>query len=213
MEITKIQAQPRGRKGSREARKLRATGFVPAVVYGHKQDAAAIALPKTDLYNALKKGARLFSLETGKTAENAFIAEVQHHPITEEVIHVDFSRVDLNERISLEVPLKWHGTAIGVIHGGLQEEIRTHVRVQCLPMAIPNHVEVEISGIDIGQAIYLRDVKLSEGVSLDDNADQMVVRVVEKAKEEVAAPAADAAAAIPAQPEVITKKKEEEEEE
>lgn len=212
MELIKIVAKSRERNGSREARKLRRTGFIPAVVYGRKLDTVAIALPRTDFLQALKGGGRLFTLTTGKTEENAFIADLQHHPVSEEIVHIDFTRVDMNEPVSLEVPFKFKGVPIGVVHGGLTEEVKTSTRVRCLPAAIPSHIEIEISGIEINTAMHLRDLKLPPGVAIDENPELLVVRVVEKAKEEEVAAVAEPAL-TPIQPEVITKKKEEEEEE
>lgn len=210
MELIKLEAQARERKGSRESRKLRRTGFIPAVVYGHKQESATISLPADAFLDALKAGGRLFTLKTTKGDENAFIAEMQHDTLTDAVIHVDFTRVDMNEQISLEVAIKLKGTPTGVVKGGLLEEMKAHTRVRCLPTAIPKHIEIDISSVEIGHALYLKDLALPAGVTLDEAGDHMVVRVVEKV-EEVAAPAA--AAATPVQPEVIAKKKEEETEE
>ncbi len=212
MELIKLDAQVRARKGSRESRKLRFTGFVPAVVYGHKQDSMPLAVPRAALLAALKRGGRLFTLDAGGKEENAFIADLQHDALTDEILHVDFTRVDMNEEISLEVGLKFHGTAIGVVHGGLMEEIKTGVRVKCLPAAIPSHLVVEVAGVELLSALYVKDLVLPPGVAIDDNPDQMIVRVIEKVEIVEAAPAVEAAvaAALPSSPEVIGKKKEEE---
>lgn len=212
MELIKITAKSRVRNGSREARKLRRTGFIPAVVYGRKMDTVAIALPRAAFLQALKGGGRLFTLNSGANEENAFIADLQHHPVSEEIIHIDFTRVDMNEPVSLEVPFKFKGVPIGVVHGGLTEEVKTSTRVRCLPADIPSHIEIEISGIEINTAMHLRDLKLPPGVTIDENPELLVVRVVEKALEEEVAAVAEPAL-TPVQPEVIAKKKEEEEEE
>ena len=210
MDVIDLSVVAREKKGSRFSRRLRAAGKIPAVLYGSNEEPVALAVESSALAALLKVGSRMVSLRLGKAKQPALIRELQHDVYGDDILHVDFSRVSLKEKLDIDVTVLLTGTAKGVMQGGVLEQRRDSIEVRCLPTAIPKHIEVDVSGLDIGDAVHVGDVPLPEGVELADPSEdsrEMVVAsvtvVVEEEVEEVVEEAAG-------QPEVIGKGKEEE---
>jgi large subunit ribosomal protein L25 len=205
-----LQTQKREGRGSRKAGKLRVTGLVPAVLYGHKEATVSLALEHKPLLEAIRHGVRVLEIRTDKGAENAQIVEVQWDHLGKDVLHVDLKRVDKDERIHVPVPIELKGIAPGVAAGGQLDQPLHSLYVECPALAVPDSIRVVINDLQLGQAIHVKDVKLPENVKALDDADAVVVHVIVKAAE-AAAPAAEGeAVAAAAEPEVITRKKPEE---
>jgi large subunit ribosomal protein L25 len=202
--------QPREGRGSQKARQLRRQGLVPGVVYGHKRAAVSIALPVEELDNAIRHGARVVDLQTGKDLQKALIKEVQWDYLGKEIIHVDFARVAADERVKVVVPLEMRGIAPGVSAGGMLDQPMHTLEVECLVSSVPDSIRVNINELQVGQAIHLRDVVFPEGVKPLADPDAIVIQVTAP-QAEAEAPAV--AAAEQAEPEVIGRQKEAEEEE
>jgi large subunit ribosomal protein L25 len=183
--------------------------LVPAVVYGHKEATVSLSVPGEELLRAVRHGARLIDLKLGDKSETALIRDVQWDPLGHDILHVDFTRVAADERVTLQVPVMLRGTAPGVAAGGVVVQPVHTLTVECLVHSIPDSIRVNIGELQLDQMIHVRDLKLPEGIAVKDDPDVIVVQIAPKAGEEEAAAAV--APAEQAEPEVIGRKKEEEE--
>jgi large subunit ribosomal protein L25 len=210
----KLKAEPRTETGRSAVRRLKARGIVPAIVYGGKEKSQALQVSARDI-NAMLSHASgeniLVELEIagGKGTKTALLQEVQHSPVGGDILHVDFHAISMDEKIEAAVPLEPVGIATGVKNaGGLLEQNVRSLTIECLPKDLPDKITVDVSGLNIGDSIHVRDVKLPSGVVSKVSADLTVFSVMAPvAEEEAVTPEAEAAAA--AGPEVITAKKEE----
>lgn len=213
-EVT-LEVVRRENTGKEIAKKLRAQGKVPAVVYGGHRDPVAISVDRKSVSELIQKsehGVRsIFLLKMTGTDQqrHAMIKDITIDPISRKMTHIDFVRIVMDEVIRVNVPIHLNGTAIGVKEGGLLDWQVRELHVECLPNAIPDSIEVEIS--ELGHHDYLRvaDLKLPEGVKVLDDPDRVVVGVTHARAEvsETAAVAEGTEAAAPAEPEVIKKGK------
>lgn len=199
-EAIELAVQNRETRGSHEARRLRRQGRVPGVIYGHKEETLAVALSGEELEKAVRHGVRVLDLKTDAKKEKVLIREIQWDHLGKELLHVDFARVAADERIHLTVPLEIRGTAPGASTGGVVDQPMHSLMVECLAIAIPESIRVNISELQVGQAIHVRDLKLPEGVQAMVDPDAIVVQVRAQLAEAEAAPAP---AAEIAEPEVI----------
>ena len=217
-----VSAQSRASRGKNEARRLRARGMIPAVVYGGKSEAVAVSVDPKTLLKVLRSEAgrnTILSLDLGDGGKtSAILKNWQVDPINEKFIHADFYRIAMDVALKLKVPIHTVGEARGVkVDAGILEIIMREVEVECLPGDIPERIDVDVTDLGIHGAVRVSDLKISDKVKILDEADQIVVHVV-SVKEE-AAPAAAAtpaegeaaAPAAPAEPEVMKKGKKEEE--
>jgi len=209
----KLKAEPRTNVGRSAVRKLRARGLIPAVIYGGDNKPQPLQVTARDI-NAMMSQASgenvLVELEIAgeKSGRTALVQEVQHSPVGGDIRHVDFHAISMDEMIQAEVPLEATGTAVGVkTFGGLLEQSLRAVTIECLPANLPDRITVDVSQLNIGDSIHVRDLQFPPGVTpkvqLDLTAFSVVAPVVEE--EPVVAEAETAAAG----PEVITEKKEE----
>jgi large subunit ribosomal protein L25 len=202
--------QPREGRGTQKARQLRRHGLVPGVVYGHKQAAVSIALPVEELDNAIRHGARVVDLRADKDLQKALIKEVQWDYLGKEILHVDFARVAADERVRVVVPLEVRGIAPGVAAGGMLDQPMHTLEVECLVSSVPDSIRVNVTELQVGQAIHVRDLVFPEGVKPLADPDAIVIQVTAP-QAEPEAPAVPGAEQ--AEPEVIGRPKEDEEEE
>jgi len=206
-EAVTLTAQERKDYGTRATRKLRKQGLVPAVIYGHKQDTVSLAISAEELNRAVRHGARLIELKQADKTEQALIREVQWDPLGHDILHVDFTRVDRDERIEVDVRVELRGTAPGIAAGGVLTQPLHTLSIECLAINIPDSIRVPVGELQLDQAIHVRDLKLPEGVKVLDDPDAIVVQVSPAQEEE----AAGAPGAEQAEPEVIGRKAEKEE--
>jgi large subunit ribosomal protein L25 len=205
--------QPRSSRGSRRARRLRKEGLVPAVVYGHQEATVSVALPGEQVEWAIRHGLHVVDLQTDGTVQKAQIREVQWDHLGKEILHVDFARVAADERITVTVTLDIRGTAPGVNAGGLLDQPLHSLAVECLAISVPESIRVNISELQLGAAIHVRDLVLPPGVKAMADPDAIVVHVTVVAAEPAPAVAAGAVE-VPeqAEPEVIGRQRAAEEE-
>jgi large subunit ribosomal protein L25 len=210
----KLTAQKRTQVGRNAIKKIKASGMVPGVIYGSAQEPVNLQINGRELLNLLSRASGeniLVELEIvdGGEKQNALamIQEIQHHPLQREIVHVDFHAVSAHETVSAEVPIETVGEAIGVkVNGGLLEHILRYLEVECLPGDLPQVIQVDVTNLDIGQSLHVRELNLPPGVEATSDAEQTVVAVVEsRVEEEVIEPLV-----APTAPEVITAKKPEE---
>ena len=212
--VLEAQARPRATKGTTKS--LRKSGRVPAVAYGEKDAPWPLSVDEKSVQTILRsQGGRnaLINLKIGTSSHTVLIKEIQRHPITRALQHVDFHRVSLKQKIETKVPLHVKGEAPGVkLGGGVLEHLVREVRVRCLPTEIPAMLEVDISNLQLNQAIRAKDLALPKGVEILMDAESVIVHVitVHIVEETPAVPEAAAAGTTPAEPEVIKKGKVEE---
>lgn len=209
MEQVKLEAEIREEKGDGPVGRLRQSGFIPAVVY-KDGEALSIKVSKRGLEKALhtSKGENVIVALTIAKAKSktAIIKEVQHDPIKEDVLHVDFQEISLTETLRVNVTVAPKGEAIGVKQdGGILQHIMWEVEVECLPTQIPEKLEVEVSSLKIGDSVSVKDLIVPKGIKVITDPELRVMSVEPPMKEEaleVATPAEGA------EPEVMKEKKE-----
>jgi large subunit ribosomal protein L25 len=214
-----VSAQSRADRGKNNARRLRVKGLIPAVVYGGKGDAQAVAVdPKTLLRVLRSESGRntILSLDFGDGSKtSAILKSWQVDPVKENFLHADFFRIAMDVAIRVTVPIHTRGEARGVkVDGGILEIIMRAVEVECLPGDIPEHIDVDVSDLGLQGAIRISDLPVDAKVKILDDAAQVVVHVVSVKEEAAATPAAAdeaVAGATPAEPEVVKKGKKEDE--
>jgi large subunit ribosomal protein L25 len=203
-----ISAKNRTALGSRANKRLRDTGLVPGVVYGHKLSVLPISLPKKELVNFLDHGAHLFSLALEGQNETVLVKEVQYDHLGMEVLHVDFARVDLNERVKVSVPIELRGTPKGVTEGGgVLTQVLTDLEIECVVTEIPDSLRHIVAEMQLDQVLHVKDIQLPAGVKAIQDAD-LIVATVKLVVEQAAT--GEVAEAATNEPEVIGKKKEDE---
>jgi large subunit ribosomal protein L25 len=209
----KLKAEPRTEVGRSAARKLKARGIVPAVVYGGKDKPKPLQLSERDI-NAMLSHASgeniLVELEIAgeKLSRTALLQEVQHSPVGGDVLHVDFHAVSMDEMIEADVPLEGVGVPNGVKNfGGLLDQNLRALSIQCLPRDLPDKITVDVTALNIGDSIHVRDIQLPSGVRATVQHDLTAFSVMAPVIEEE--PTVVEAEAAAAGPEVITAKKEE----
>jgi large subunit ribosomal protein L25 len=214
-----LEAVERTDRGKNEARRLRANGRIPAVVYGEREGGRPIAVDPKVLSRILRTelGANtLIALKIpGGSDARVLVKEYQLDPVTHQLLHADFYRVAMDKLLRVAVTVVAKGEPKGVKQqGGVLDLVHRQIEVECLPADIPQHIEVDVTELMVGQSIRVRDVATNPKWKAVSDADMMLMHVIIPKVEEVA-PAADAvaagAAAAPAEPEVIKKGKKDEE--
>lgn len=219
-EITLIEAQPRAdeQRGKNEARRLRAQGRIPAVLYGARKDAVPVSVDPKQIARVLTSESghnTIFDLQVGKEKTKAMIVDWQYEPIKGRLLHIDLKRIAMDERLRVKVPIMLLGEAAGVKQqGGILEQILREVELECLPSDIPGHIDLDVSELVFGQVLRVSDLPHGGKVKFVTDENQPVAHITAVKEEVVPTPeaAAEAAAAAPAEPEVIKKGKQETEE-
>lgn len=210
MEIIKLSARPRTGSGKSYTRKARVQGWVPAIFYGRNLDPVSIEVNHKEFSTIVrqKKLTHLIDLGVGKSSEDsiAVIRDVQRHVIKDDFYyHIDFQHVAMNEKVTVEVPVILSGIAIGVkLNGGILGSPIKMVKIECMPMDIPEHVTIDVSALDIGDSIHVRDVVIPN-LTIKEAPEEVLAVVTHPTREAEAATAAvsegtaaPAAAAAPA---------------
>jgi len=201
---TKVSAQKREESGSAHCNRLRLQGIVPCNVYGHGQDPVKISVPADTARPLIMSGHKVVDLEIDGTTEKALVRDVQWDTFSKHLIHIDFLRIDAEQRILVDVPIHLKGTAPGTLTGGILEQPLHALHCECLAIEVPDEIAVHIGTLDVGQSIHVRDLTdLPKSLKVKNAADSVIVHCV-MPKQEEAAPAA-----APVEPEVVGKKTEE----
>jgi len=214
MEKVILKADARSATGKRVAKDLRAKGIVPANVYKSGKGALSLQISMDGLQEVLhtKAGENVIitlkiSGEGSPKDKTVLIKEIQREPVKDTILHVDFNEISLTETLKVNVPLTSRGEPVGVkIDGGVLEHVIRELQVECLPAAIPEKIEVDVSNLKIGDAIHVKDVKVPEGVKVL-NDPELIAMIVKPPK--VEAPKEEIAEGTAEEPELIRKKKEE----
>jgi large subunit ribosomal protein L25 len=192
LEKIELQASVRKSTGNGPARVLRRAGQIPAVLYGRRTEPVLLSVNTKDFEQILKKGSfgqfilNLVIQNGKKVTRSTIIKELQTHPVSGNLIHIDFYEVDMKRQIKVMVPVVTTGKSVGVEEGGLLNIVRREVEVFCLPGDIPEAIEIDISELGIGDSIHLEDVPLGENVEVATDVNYTVVTVLSpKVEEEV----------------------------
>ncbi|HQO57233.1 MAG TPA: 50S ribosomal protein L25 [Candidatus Omnitrophota bacterium] len=212
MEEIKLDVQSRKEIGGQRIRQVRRNGFVPAIIYGKEAEPVAVKLEKkaferirrAHIGESVVYHLNIFEGETRLSDCSAIVKEEQHNPVTDEIIHVDFNVISLTQEIEVKVGLVMKGDAPGVkkSRGSIEHHI-WDLEVICLPMNIPQHIDVDISALEIGDSIYVKDIVLPDGVKTKEAPEAVVCTVIPPMREEEPGAAVEG----PTEPEVIKEKK------
>jgi large subunit ribosomal protein L25 len=203
MGVYALSVELREERGKGVARKLRAAGRIPGVCYRRNAEPAPISLDPRELDLLLRKASAgmntLIDLKVAGGGDfdgrQVLVKELQRNPITGAFLHADLYAVDLAQKIHVSVPVHLKGTAAGVaIGGGIMDHATRELDVECLPNAIPEELAVDVSALEIGDSIHVRDLVVPDGVEILNDPDVSIVSVVAPAAAEVAAPVEAAAA-------------------
>jgi large subunit ribosomal protein L25 len=214
-ELVEAQARPADSRGKNEARRLRATGRIPAVVYSAGRESVAVSVSPKQITRILHSESghnTIFDLKVGDGAtEKAMVVDWQYDPIKDNLLHIDLKRIDMNKPLRVTVPINLTGTAEGVkTQGGILDQVMREVEIECLPADIPSHIDLDVTSLVFGQVLRVADLPHSGSIRFVTAEDQAVAHITAVKEEAVAAPEATAeAAAAPAEPEVIKKGKQE----
>jgi large subunit ribosomal protein L25 len=218
-EIVEAQPRPDSSRGKNEARRLRASGRIPAVLYGAKKSAVAISVDPKQISRILHSESghnTIFDLKVGSENAKGMVVDWQYDPITGRLLHIDLKRIAMDEKMRVFVPIHLVGEAPGVkVQGGLLDQVLREVEIECLPADIPSHIDADVSHLEFGHVLRVSDLPHGGKIKFVTDEQQTVAHVTH-VKEEVAPTAeaaAEAATAAPAEPEVIKKGKQETEEE
>ncbi len=191
MDVLDFSVDSRDAGGKCGARALRRDGRVPAVLYGPKREPSALSFVERDYERQIGEGGgtQLLRLQSGDANLNQKLVQIkdtQRHPVSHSLVHADFYEVDVHEKITVEVPLNFVGTAAGADSGGILQPIRRVVEILCLPLEIPDSFDVDISPLEVGDAFHLGDLKVAEGIEFVDEPGITLVTLAAPAVEEVA---------------------------
>ena len=184
MEEVKIKVEVRQDKdkGTSYSKSLRREDFVPAVVYGKGTESKAISIDPSALQRVLQSGGAgmntLIELSVEGTTRTVLVKELQREPVRGHPIHTDFYLVDLEKKVEVSVPIHLVGRPQGVELGGILDHPLREIELECLPLAIPESVSVDVSELDVGQSVHVRDLELPEGSSVRTNVNLAVASVI-----------------------------------
>ena len=213
-----VQGAPRSQRGKNEARRLRITGSVPAVLYGGKGEALTLSVNAKQVTAILRSETghnTLFQVDLGGKQEPAIVKDWQVDPVTGRLIHVDLLRIAMDVRMKVKVPVHTFGDPAGVkVQGGVYEVVAREVEVECLPADIPTEFKVDVSGLMLNQSLRASELSIDKTkIKLLTDAQTVLAHVVALRVEEEKPAEAAVPGAAPAEPEVIKKGKQETEEE
>lgn len=209
-QISTLKAVPRRPGGSRAANRLRNAGKLPAVVYGHKQEPEPVVLDYHEVEMQLRHGVHVVNLDIAGKVQSCLFKDTQYDHLGATLLHVDLTRVDLNERVTVQVPLELRGTPKGVADGGVLRQELMELEVECLVTSIPDVIRVNVSDLAMDQVLHVSELKLDPGITAMHDPDIVVATVRQPIVQ--AEPTGEAPVEGAAEPEVIAKGKVEEEE-
>ena len=201
-----LNASIRESRGTREARRMRAQGQTPAILYGHGKESVSLALCASELSIFLRRGGKVTKL-AGAVSDNALVRDVQWDAMGNEILHIDFTRVSLSEQVETNVAIDLRGEAPGIRSGGVIQHLLHEVQLKCSVQSIPDRLHVSVGSLELGQTITVADLVLPADAEALADSTVVIVQCVEPAAELEE----EAAVADGAEPEVIGRKESDEE--
>jgi len=182
-ERIKLEVRERESRGSADARRLRREGFIPGVLYGKGKSSHAICVPERELRRVLTGQGGLHAildvvLEGQKTTHASILKDYQQDPIRGHISHIDLQEVPLDEVITASVTVQLVGEPVGAKEGGVLSQVQREINVEALPMEVPEHIDLDVSGMAIGDTLRLADLAPMEGVTYLDNPEETVLATV-----------------------------------
>ena len=183
----KLEISNRNDIGTKGAKKERKKGLVPGVLYYSGENATNISIEKSILLRAMNSGQRIFEIFQDGESQYTMLKQVQYHPVTDEVIHIDLMRVRRSEKMTISVPIVLIGDAIGVKEGGVLSQSLTQVEISCYPTDVPEQIDLKIDNLEINSALSVSDIDTgSEDIDLISDASLKIVSITTPVSEEVA---------------------------
>lgn len=204
MESISLQAGIRTETGKGPARRLRMKGQVPAVFYGRTAKATPLVINTTDITKILKEQKKnvfiTLAIEGETKPRLSLIKDLQIDPLSRRLYHIDFYEISMDQKITLDVPLAFVGTPVGVQNGGELQHLKREVKISCLPKDIPDVLEIDISSLEIGHSLKVQDIKAPEGITIVDPGEVGVVAVAFTRVSTPQAASGESEATAPAEP-------------
>ena len=181
----KLDISSRSKIGTKESKIARKKGFVPGVLYYSGEEAISISIEKSILLRAMNSGQRIFEISQDGESQYTMLKQVQYHPVTDDVIHVDLMRVRRSEKMTISVPIVLVGEAVGVKEGGVLSQSLTQVEISCYPTDVPEHIDLKIDDLEINAALSVGDIDTgSEDIELISDASLNIVSITTPVSEE-----------------------------
>ena len=158
----KLNVENRPITGKKTAKKLRNKGIIPGVLYFKGEEPIQIAVDELVMYHALHSGQRIYEIDVAGTTQYVMIKEMQYHPVTDALIHIDFMRVRRSEKINISVPLMLIGESLGVKEGGVLSQSLTQIEIECLPTDVPEQIELDVTDLEMNSSYSVADVKIKD---------------------------------------------------
>ena len=172
MQVYELKAEPRNELGKSASRRLRRTGRIPGTVYGANKEPQSISLSHDEVLHQLDHEAfysSILTINVSAESERVVVKDLQRHPYKSEILHIDFQRIDEKQKITMRVPIHFlneqqcEGVKSG---GGVVSRIMTELEISCLPMDLPEYIDVDLANVNVGEAVHLSDIVLPEGVEI-----------------------------------------------
>ena len=182
----KLEVTKRDGSGKKSSKQVRREGGIPGVYYSHNsKESISFSIDKKELFEAQKSGANIFNISVGAKKRNVIFKSVQYHPVTDDILHIDLYGVKMDEKITVKVSIHLTGDATGVKdEGGVLNSPTSEIEVACLPMDIPNAIEVDVTKLSIGDSMQVVDIKLDDKLTLMSSPDAVVASVTHAMREE-----------------------------
>jgi len=181
----KLDISERTETGSKGSKALRCEGSIPGVLYYSGEKNVNIAIDRSVLFHAMQSGQRIFEIDQDGQSQYTMIKELQYHPVTDAIIHIDLMRVRRSEKMTISVPLVLIGEAIGIKEGGVLSQSMTQVEISCFPTDVPEQIEIDIEDLEINSARSVADIKIdNEDIEIVSNTSLNVVSITPPAAEE-----------------------------
>ena len=181
----KIDIDNRKSVGKKAAKVIRKAGKIPSVLYYKGEQPISISIDKQVLYQAIKSDQRIYEMDIKNESQYVMIKEIQYHPVTDEMIHVDFMRVRRSEKMTISVPITLVGKPAGVTEGGILSQSMTQIEISCFPTNVPESIEVNVDHLDINSSVSVGDVTVDdEDIEINSASDLSIASVIPPAVEE-----------------------------
>ena len=181
----KLEIENRNSVGKKASKEIRRAGKIPSVLYYRGEKPVSISIDKRLLNQAIKSDQRIYEVEIDSESQYVMIKEAQYHPITDEIIHVDFMRVRRSEKMTISVPIILVGKPAGVTEGGILSQSMTQIEISCFPTNVPENIEVNVDHLDINSSVSVDDVTVNdEDIDIISASDLSIASVIPPAAEE-----------------------------